>query len=773
MYENGNGTEITTIAHQPPNGHDLSVHPIPNGPSAAGPPPGYYYYGYSADRPKQGNRILQKVLRHKLVLVSVFLLVGTLGLATYQPDPPKYRSEAAMEVDSRTFESLSSMSEVSYHLGFHRYLANQRAILTSRPLAEAVAEKQDPEKLAAVRELSQPRTGWLQKKLWALVNHVLPENKAGTEKAEAQPEPASVPKDTIVKEVMAGFSVEPVGRGGSLLKLSVVSHDPELARSMLQDYIDVYIAQNTAKRKAESSEVLKWLAQEVAEAEAKLLKSEEDLVQFVTKHGIVISERGGISHVAEMLTDRIASLSRAKEARARLEAIQSQSDKDDGRILPDEVRNEFIARIKSELADLESQEVKLAGVYSEDYPPRVLLRKKIALLRKRLSEVEQTALSSALKTAEQEEMLLKEVVDEAKQESLRINSITSQYTLLKRNAQTNRDIHRILLKEHKQLGIKARSVVNNIHVVDPPSTPTASVSGADVSHWLFVLIGGLIGGVLAALGVDSLDDTLKSSDTFEKDLDAPRLGVLPDIAKTRRLHHARKDSGDYGLLAYDRPRSPMSDAIRNIQASLFFSASNGHVKSMAVSSAVPGEGKTLVAVSLGTVLAKDNTKRVLILDCDFRRPSVHRVFGQPPAEVGLTTVLTDNGTDVRDLIQRHNNSGAHYIPAGPVPDDPVALLSSPKMATLFNELQEEYELIVCDCPPILGCPDTRFVSRLTEAVTLVARQGHVREAELSAAVAALSGIQQVKFLGIIVNGASGGHYSSRKYSSYYRYGSQT
>jgi len=201
---------------------------------------------------------------------------------------------------------------------------------------------------------------------------------------------------------------------------------------------------------------------------------------------------------------------------------------------------------------------------------------------------------------------------------------------------------------------------------------------------------------------------------------------------------------------------------------------------MAVSSATPSEGKTLIAVSIASVLTADKTKKVVVVDTDLRRPRVHNVFGLTEPGKGLTSMFSGNGETLDSLIQPYAAvPGLSFLTSGPIPDDPVSILQSDRTKELFNQLRESFDYIIIDCPPILGFTDTPVVSFNADGLVLVARQGHVGRSELKEAVEIITSTKGCPLLGVVMNGVyapgaskywyryQGHYYYSNRYNQYY------
>jgi capsular exopolysaccharide synthesis family protein len=341
--------------------------------------------------------------------------------------------------------------------------------------------------------------------------------------------------------------------------------------------------------------------------------------------------------------------------------------------------------------------------------------------------------------------------------------------LLKKDVEANEEFHRIILKEYKENDIKARTINNNVRIIDAPSKPHKP-------RWpkksLFFLIGsllGVVGGISAAFVAERLDNTIQTPDEIERDFKVRRLAIVPDLNVLGRMQGNAVSASRYEFLARERPKSPMSDAIRNIQTSIFLSNASHPVHCMVVSSPNPSQGKTLISVSMATVLCSSE-KKVVIVDADMRKPRVHTVFGLREPGPGLSTLLaaSNGGGKVDNSVHAHSIKGLYYITAGPLVRDHLPLLQSDQMKRVVEKLRQAFDYIIFDSPPILGFSDVRILCTYADGLIMVAKQGHVGRDDLREAINSTSSINGCGLLGVVLNKASGpGAYG---YGYRYRYG---
>jgi len=280
----------------------------------------------------------------------------------------------------------------------------------------------------------------------------------------------------------------------------------------------------------------------------------------------------------------------------------------------------------------------------------------------------------------------------------------------------------------------------------------------------------LIAGIGAALVVDTLDHTVRSPQEIETVFQVPRLAVVPDLARLRPGNSAEIVPTDFEFVAHLQPRSVMADAIRNLQTSIFLANPDQIVSCMVVSSANPGQGKTLIAVSTATILSSEG-KSVVVVDGDMRRPRLHSVFGLQAPSKGLSDFLRSDIITLPEVTRRSKIPGLSYITSGAIPDNPVILLRSERMTHLVEELKASYDYVVFDSPPVLGFSDTQMICLHSDGIVMVARQGHVIRDELQEAIKVVSNVDGCHLLGVVMNRAhaSGGGYGYG-YGKGYHYG---
>jgi capsular exopolysaccharide synthesis family protein len=729
--------------------------------------PAGYGYGYGdfdqgmGESEKSFRDYLDIVLSRIRLVLLIFLSATLISAAYTFTRTPLYTSEAVIEPEAAQGATGGDKTLYDKSVG---NIANQLEIFSSsRSLAEAFKMRITFEEFP---ELKSRKTSWRDGLVGRIpfVGSLFPETAEPVQAVNGMASPKlNVPVRTSAKS----------SKKSGLITVSMTAENPRLAQKMLDAYLDVYLNRNLENRRAESLEAADWLKKELDEVNEKLIESQTNLVSFTIDHGIVDSRDGGIGQVMSIVNRTMEKRIRSQENQDQLSMLEKEAQGQGAtEHLPSSGKSEYIGKLKGDIAIMESEYTQMTAVYSENYPKLVLMKKKIKFLKDRILTMERDSISAAKQFAEKEQQAVQQSLQAASKEASRVQVLEAQYLTLKKEVDTSLEFQKMLLKEYKQMHIKARTIGNNLRMID---TPTLPVAPSWPKTALFMLIGclvGLVGGIAAAFVANAFDDTIKHHSELEKDLGLRKLGVVPDMTRAAHLHNLDEESTDFEFVAHDKPKSPMSDAIRNVQTSIMLSNMDDSVRSLCVSSSVPGEGKTTIALSLATVLTVAGTRRVVLVDADMRKPRVHKALGLTEPGPGLADLLNGLKAPLDDVLHPHRIPGFFYITAGQIPQDPISLISGDKMQLLMDELHERFDYIVVDCPPILGFSDTPIISTYVNGLVLVVEPGKVMKGQVKDAVSSILSVDNGRILGVVINKADMGTAYGYKYryGGYLRYG---
>ena len=335
---------------------------------------------------------------------------------------------------------------------------------------------------------------------------------------------------------------------------------------------------------------------------------------------------------------------------------------------------------------------------------------------------------------------------------------------LTRNSKVNTDIYTMLLQKQQEARIAKASTITNIKIVDPAITPGFPIKPNKGKNLLFGFLCGCILGAGLVFFQEYLDDTIKDADEAKRVMDLPLLGVIPNIPE----HASNGNFRDpVSLFTQLEPKSMVAEAFRSLRTNIHFSAINKDKKIILITSTFPEEGKSTITANLANIFSQTGA-RVLIIDCDLRRSSLHKKFGHSKTP-GLSELLTG---DVTFAEAKHNTgiSGLDLITAGTTPPNPSELLCSEAMRQFLLTQRENYDYIVLDAPPVMAVTDAPVLTAIVDMTILVMETMRVPVKVAQHMRDLLLGFHNL-IAGLVLNDKTGKGESYSYYGGrYYRYG---
>jgi succinoglycan biosynthesis transport protein ExoP len=375
--------------------------------------------------------------------------------------------------------------------------------------------------------------------------------------------------------------------------------------------------------------------------------------------------------------------------------------------------------------------------------------------------------------------LLRRAFEQQKNEASSFNSKLVEYSLLRRDYETNQQLYEGLLQRLKEAGISSGLRSSNIHVVDRARPPINPVRPRKSLNLMLSLIVGLALGCALALFNEYLDNSVKIPEDVEQLVNLPVLGIIPAVssvmsyaARRKPLPRAAASTGMTSELAtVAQPQSVVSEAYRALRTSILLSTSRHAPQLILISSGQPREGKTTTALNLAITLAQRGD-RVVLIDTDLRRPRIHRSF-QLTNDRGLSTFLTSQATPEELPRPVRQVPNLFVITSGPTPPNPAELLSSEPLEALFAELRRHFDFIVLDSPPAISVADSMILAAHADGVMLVVHGGVTTRETLKHTTKLMSSVN-ARVLGIVLNNVDVRsvdykYYYMNYYGDYYRH----
>jgi capsular exopolysaccharide synthesis family protein len=519
--------------------------------------------------------------------------------------------------------------------------------------------------------------------------------------------PGSLSENGLVAQFQGRVQVVPV-RSSRLVDISFTSADREFAAKAVNVLAEEYVQQNLEFRLENTQKTLDWLTQEVGKQQDIVQKSERVLAEYrENQNALSLEDRQNI--VVARLNQVNDAVTRARTQRVQREALYRQiSTATDREALISIVQNPFVQNLKTRLSELQRDRGRLLDRYGEKHPQVQNVTSQIADAERQIdTEVNKTvqAIRSDYEAALAEERSLTGDLETQKAAAMDLNRKGIDYSVLEREAESNRQVYESLLQREKELRVIANSRANNVRVLDRAEVPGGPFT-PDVSRaWMMAMLFGLGLGVAAAFAIDYLDDTVKTPEDVTWRLKLHFLGLVPKVRGERHPLLSGPVPHDFG------------EAFRALRTALVASNPGESTRIIAITSAQPLEGKTTTAVNIALALAIGGA-RVLLIDADMRRPSLHKAL-RLPNDKGLSHLLVGESR-MREVVQRTGDPNLLVITAGKTPPNPSELLGSDRMKAFVQQLGVgPFDWVIIDTPPVLAVTDAVILAPIVSGITFV------------------------------------------------------
>jgi capsular exopolysaccharide synthesis family protein len=726
------------------------------------------------------------ILRKNLWVIIGIILCSTLvaGLVSWRA-AKIYEAVAKVNVDREPPQILSFKDIVQDNFDYEMYIETQIRVLQSNTLA-----------LKTIQDLK-------------LASHAgfIGEQAASAARQDSRPW-TERQQQSLINRFVRSLRIVRI-RGSQLVEVRFMCFDPALARDVANELAENFIEHNLQGKYDATIKASEWLKGQLEDLKQKVEKSEEELVAYQRANQILmIDERTDRSTTMDKLADMNRSLTSAEIERQIAES-KWRVFKEQGSVVLSASPDHALNNLRTKLNDVNQQLADLGAQYGENHPKFLKLKAQREQMQsdydremRRLAE----AFEAEYKITVVKEQNARKLFLQAKAEAESQNDKSIQYNILKRDVESNRQMYNGLLQRLKEAGVSAGLRSSNISIVDRasmPLAPTLPRTGQNIS--LGVIIGTIL-GLLAAMLRHFLDNTVKTPDDVEQFVGLPNLGVIPGISpgvvraayyagygmaasQKKQLHaggrqelEPRGEASAKAVLgmcrpetvALSHPHSSIAESFRALRTALLLANSGMPPRTVLVTSGLPSEGKTTIAINVAITLAQRGGK-VLLVDADLRRPSIHRhMISQKKLREelpGISEYLTGNASLEECKLATEVSPNLEVVFAGAAPPNPAELCSSEQMRRLLHELREQYSHVVIDSPPLLSVTDATILSVQTDGVLLVSRSGFSTRDSLRRAKRLLDHVN-ARILGVVLNDlnlAVDGYYYYYYYG-YYGYG---
>ena len=720
-------------------------------------------YGYPHEEEIHLRDYLDVVIRRKWMIFNFLVLTFISTLILTLATPKIYKTSTTMQV-AATNQNITKFEElVSNDLRSREFYQTQTELLQNEALARRVIEKLDlpnhpvvvdtlwgtgePGAVSKIKDMLKDGAKWLISAL-------------GAKDKGDDTDDSAIAEDVLKQRQLLDFFADNLevspNRNSMLIDVSFASPDRHLSMNIVNTLAEEFILWKMEQRLDASQLARNFLMKQIDHSKINLEKAEEELNRYARQAGIV-SLDSKLNVVYRQLEELNSALAEAQAELIGKEAVYQQAAKDGSQYLSQVLESTIITNLKSEYARLRSEYEELITTFQEDYPRVKPLQSRMLSLAARI-EAEEDKIFQAIKNdylaTRQKLKTLQARVDLQKKLALDLNERTTQYRIMDRQVETSNGIYESLLQRVREIESMVGVTSSDIQIVDPATLPIWPFKPKVKLNLLLAVFVGLFAGIGCAFFLEYFSDKITNPEEISDRFQIPVLGVAPLV----------KD-GDRPIeeTIIDDPRAPFSEAMRTIMISIQLSGFGNRSKSFLLTSSMPSEGKTTLAVNLALTFSGAGEK-VILIDADLRKPRVHKILASADNNnrQGLSSFLA--GIDDECLVCHNGNANLSFVPTGTLPPNPVELLASGRFAELIDFFGQRYDRIIIDGPPMYGLADMLVLSQHVGGVVLVSSMGETTRRAVRHFKKSMVNVQ-ANIWGCIINKVD---FSRRYgYSSYY------
>lgn len=657
------------------------------------------------------RKIGQTLWASKWGIFSITLLAVLLAAVVMQTITPVYRAVASLVIEPKGASLISFQPPADPNNPTSDYLQTQISLIQSRGVAERAVKQLN---LTEHPEFDPRQRPYLMTRLKSMVSALSPGLFPGSWSQGEALTPAQV-FDATVMELMEHTSVGSVGKS-QLVTIGVTLKDKQTAADAANALARGYLDSRLDAQVNDSLTASRWMDTRVVELRTQLQESENKLQAYRDAQGLV--DVGGVTTITAnelaKTSDRMIDARRERaEAQSQYQQVQSIAGKSASQLstIPAVINNPVIQQFQADVAKAQAKVDELSRRYGDLHPKMVAARSDLAAAKASMAtQVNQVVagLQNNYQLAQANENALRASVNTSRAQIQDISRKEFKLRELQRDVDSNRSLYETFVNRLRETTATAEMGSSNARIVDEAITPL--LPNTPRKSLIFSLVAALAFGVACALSLlrDAMKNTVKSSEDVEKKMHLPVLGVVPLLQKKNRGRIARQ---------FERnDDTAFSEAIRTTRTGVMLSDIEARRHVLVITSSVPGEGKSAIAVNLACALGR--LERVLLIEADLRRPTLAKNLGLNNGQTGLVNLVNGSARS-GECIQQVGDMDV--LPAGAVPSNPLELLASPRFTSFLDWARQRYDRIIIDSPASHSVSDAALLCALADAVLYVVK----------------------------------------------------
>ena len=559
-----------------------------------------------------------------------------------------------------------------------------------------------------------------------------------------------------------------------VIEIKSTHPDPYQAAQIANTTAGTFIKERLNRRLASTNQAIQWLQTQLKQEQTELDSNRIELYNFMQQFGILSLDESRSTKVDEevqLVKEKVRDArQKTDDLRLRYEQTLALS-KTPGQMdtIPEAATNELLKSIRTEEIKLEQESIKLASAYGSNNPKIQLINKQLSNIRESKNKEIQKIVNSIkhqYETAQAHEKALIQTQDNLQAQLEELKKKTIRYYTLKREVDSSEKVYDVLLNRFKETGLSeeiGRST--NISIIETASIPTVPTSPNIPRVMAIAVFLATCLGVGLAFLLERLDNTFTKPDQLEQHLGLTFLGAIPLLEAPVA---SAQSSNARALVSLDSARSSGAEAYRALRTNILLSSADLQPQVLLVTSPGKSEGKTSTAANLAAVMAQAGN-RVLLVDCDLRKPKLHKMFGLDRNQ-GLSNLLVNRTLESAAFICKTAQPNLVVITCGPIPPNPSELLGSKRMQAFVESMRQDYDRIILDSPPLMAATDALVLTPLVDGIVLIIKAGETTRQVAQRAVKQLKDVN-ARVTGVVLNEIMVGRNGNYYYDYYYHYGS--
>lgn len=685
-----------------------------------------------------------KVVQQNWFKIALFSFVVTVfSILIVLQITPKYTATATLLIEANEKKAVSIQDVSGIDSTQKEYYQTQFEILKSNQIAGRVIDKlQLIEKLEFNPSLDNELGLIGSIKALPLISSLF----TNDEDTRSQEEIDETIRQKVLIEFRKKLTITPV-RNTQLVYLSFTSEDPKLAAEIANTVGIAYIEQNLDARLELTTYTTNWINARLAKLQETLTASEDALSDYLVQEQLI--DDSGIDALASQelssLTERLLEVrDRRIEVESAYSALRTTTASDMAAIssIPSISNHPQVVEIRKAELEAQNEVNELKKRYGAKHDRMIAALARLNAVEERAESTIRQLINGFAKEVQalrKQESLIQGTINARRGDFQQLAVKKNRYESLKRDVETNRDVLNVFLTRQKESSATQDFNASNARFTDQAMVPQIPASPRKALIVILAFVGSLGLGVLLVLFTDAMRNTIESMKSFEDKFGLIPLGGIPQI-KASRFKRSPLDN----TVLFDEDELSFSESVRSIRTSLML---NSHNKRLAITSSLPSEGKTTVALNIAMAFSKlENT---ILIDCDLRKSAIAERFGLNKYQQGLSNHLM-MGMELENCLYKDQKSGLTILPAGMLSGNPQEILSSPKFAELLNTLETKFDRVVIDTPPSLPVSDSLIIGQLTKNVLLVVKANDTKQDAVKKTFTKLMQ-HEIDIAGVVIN----------------------